>query len=91
MWKRCFVEVVVNCVAAACVSIKPWMLVVQGISQRLLQASLDGTVCIHTQQFQQTPKPELWMKIKHFNESHSHWDEVVLVMLMVDDDYRTKF
>ena len=36
----------------SCVSVKPWMLlVVQGISQRLLQASLHGTAFIYTDQF----------------------------------------
>ena len=51
----------------------------RGISRRLLQASLERTVCIYTEQFYQTPKPGLWMKIKVFNESHSHLGEVVFV------------
>ena len=54
-------------------------LVVRGISRRLLQASLDGTVCIYAEQFQQTPRSELRMKINFFHESHSLWGEVVLV------------
>ena len=54
-------------------------LVVQGISQRLLQASRDGTVCIYAEQFYQTPRSELHMKIKFFNESHLPRGEVVLV------------
>lgn len=56
-------------------------LVVRGISRRLLQASLDGTVCIYAEQFEQTPRSDFRMKIKIFNESHMHslWGEVVLV------------
>ena len=42
--KRDFVEVLVNCV---CETAELIQLVVRGISRRLLQASLGGTVCIY--------------------------------------------
>ena len=64
---------------ASCVNVKPWRLVVRGILRRLLQANLDGTMCMYAEQFYQTPKPGLRMKIKIFNGSHSHRGEVVLV------------
>ena len=44
--KRYFVEVVVNCVSVNC-TVELVQLLVQGISRRLLQASLDVTVCIN--------------------------------------------
>ena len=81
--KRYFVLVVENCVSALWASNRgqscfSWSCM-RVVSRRLLQANLDGTVCIYAEQFQHTPRSELRMKIKFFNESHSLWGEVVLV------------
>jgi len=61
---------------ASCVSVKPWRLVVQGISWRLLEASLDGTVCIYAEQFYQTPKLEglnFWLD-EAWNVIHENYE-----------------
>ena len=66
----------VNCVRETAELVQ---VVVRGISRRRLQASRNGTVWIYAEQFLQTPRSELCMKINFFNESHSLWGEIVLV------------